>query len=53
VSKYLPFHLTSPNAINPAETFTAFLLSVVGGARRFAHSSLLRGDVALHALLTM
>ena len=53
VSRCLPFHLTSPNAIKPAETFTAFLLSVVAGARRFAHSSLLRGDVALHALLGM
>ena len=36
VSKYLPFRLTSPNAIDPVETFTAFLLSVVAGARRFA-----------------
>jgi hypothetical protein len=34
VSKYLPFRLTSPTAIDPAETFTAFLLSVVAGARR-------------------
>src|SRR6266853_1909125 len=51
VSKYLPFRLTSPNAIDPAETFTAFLLSVVAGARRFAHTSLLRADVALHAVL--
>jgi hypothetical protein len=51
VSKYLPFRLTSPNAIDPLETFTAFLLSVVAGARRFAHTSLLRADVALHALL--
>ena len=41
VSKYLPFRLTSPNAIDPAETFTAFLLSVVAGARRFAYTSLL------------
>src|SRR6266436_5804242 len=51
VSKYLPFRLTSPNAIDPAATFTAFLLSVVAGARRFAHTSLLRADVALHAVL--
>jgi len=51
VDKYLPFHLTSPNAIDPVETFTAFLLSVVVGARRFAHTSMLRADVALHALL--
>ena len=51
VRQHLPFSLTSPNAINPVETFTAFLLSVVAGARRFAHTSLLRADTALHALL--
>lgn len=28
----------------------AFLVSVLVGARRFAHSALLRGDKALHAL---
>jgi hypothetical protein len=53
VSQHLPFHLTSPNAINPVQTFTAFLLSVAAGARRFAHTSLLRADVALQALLGM
>ena len=53
VSQHLPFRLTSPNAIDPVETFTAFLLSVVAGARRFAHTSLLRADVALYALLGM
>ena len=51
VSQHLPFRLTSPNAIDPVETFTAFLLSVVAGARRFAHTSLLRADLALHSLL--
>jgi len=51
VSKHLPFRFTSPNAIDPVETFTPFLLSVVAGARRFAHTSLLRADVALQALL--
>ena len=51
VRLHLPFSLTSPNAIDPVETFTAFLLSVVAGARRFAHTSVLRSDVALHALL--
>jgi DDE family transposase len=51
VRQHLPFSLRSPNAIDPVETFTAFLLSVVAGARRFAHTSLLRADVALHALL--
>jgi hypothetical protein len=31
VSAYLPFRFTPPNAIDPVETFTAFLLSVVAG----------------------
>ena len=51
VRQHLPFSLTSPNAIDPVKTFTAFLLSVVAGARRFAHTSLLRADAALHTLL--
>ena len=51
VNQHLPFRLTSPNAIHPVETFTAFLLSVVAGARRFAHAGLLRADVALHQVL--
>jgi Transposase DDE domain group 1 len=51
VRVHLPFSLTSPNAIDPVETFTAFLLSVVAGARRFAHTGVLRADAALHALL--
>jgi len=53
VSEHLPVHLQSPNAIAPGETFTAFLMAVVVGARRFAHTSLLRADRALHALLGM
>ena len=47
VSEAMPFRLKSPNAIDPAQTFTAFLISVLAGARRFAHSSLLRADRAL------
>jgi hypothetical protein len=43
--------LTSPNAIDPVETFTAFLLSVVVGARRFARIRLLPADLALQDLL--
>src|SRR6202049_974844 len=43
----------SPNHIDPSSTFTAFLVSVLVGARRFAHASLLRGDRAIHALLGM
>jgi hypothetical protein len=53
VSAHLPVRLQSPNAIDPAQTYTAFLISVVAGARRFAHTSLLRADRALHAVLGM
>jgi DDE family transposase len=53
VSAHLPVHLKSPNAIEAGETFTAFLISVVAGARRFAHAGMLRSDRALHALLGM
>jgi len=53
VREHLPVHLRSPNAIAPEETFTAFLISVLAGARRFAHTGLLRADGALHALLGM
>jgi hypothetical protein len=51
VGKHLPFALTSPNAIDPVQTFTAFLVSVLTGARRFAHTGLLRTDVALRRLI--
>ncbi len=51
VRQHLPIRLESPNAIEPAETFTAFLISVVAGARRFAHAARLRGDRALQALV--
>jgi len=51
VEKNMPVMLKSPNAIPPAETFTAFLISVAAGARRFAHTGLLRADKALHAVL--
>ena len=51
VAKSVPIQLHSPNAIDPVETFTAFLISVVSGARRFAHTGLLRADRALHRLL--
>lgn len=51
VRQHLPIHLASPNAIDPAETFTAFLIAVVTGARRFAHAARLRGDGALGALV--
>ncbi|HWF39046.1 MAG TPA: IS1380 family transposase [Candidatus Acidoferrales bacterium] len=53
VKQYLPFRLTSPNALDPAQTFTAFLLAVLAGARRFAHASVLRADTALQHVLGM
>jgi hypothetical protein len=43
--------VTRPNAIAPAHTLTAFVFAVVAGARRFAHTELLRADRALHTLL--
>src|SRR2546421_9267342 len=51
--RYMPIRWKSPNHIDPSATFTAFLISVLVGARRFAHASLLRGDRALHPLLGM
>ena len=53
VGKHLPFVLTSPNAIDPVQTFTAFLVSVLTGARRFAHTGLLRTDGALRRVMGM
>ena len=47
----IPVVHRSPNSIPPAQTYIAFLISVVVGARRFAHTSWLRGDRALHELL--
>jgi hypothetical protein len=51
VEEHMPVRYASPNAIPPAQTWVAFLISVVTGARRFAHTSWLRGDRALHQLL--
>src|ERR1700694_2712755 len=51
VRQHMPIRWKSPNHIDPSSTFTAFLISVLVGARRFAHASLLRGDRALHVLL--
>ena len=53
VRRHMPIRWGSPNHIDPTATFTAFLMSVLVGARRFAHAGLLRGDRALHALLGM
>ena len=52
VQKALPFAApTSPNAIPLAHTLTAFIVAVVTGASRFAHTDWLRADRALHAVL--
>ena len=53
VGKHLPFVLTSPNALDPIQTFRAFQVSVLTGARRFAHTGLLRTDVALRRVIGM
>ena len=47
----MPVIHRSPNSIPPAQTYIAFLISVAAGARRFAQTSWLRGDRALHGLL--
>lgn len=47
----MPFELRSPNAIPAVETFTAFVVSVVVGARRFAQAGLVKADKALHGVL--
>ncbi len=47
----MPICWRSRNQIEPAATFTAFLIAVLVGAKRFAHVNWLRGDRALHALL--
>jgi hypothetical protein len=51
IRRHMPVIWKSPNRIDPADTFVAFLMVVLVGAKRFAHAGLLRGDRALHALL--
>jgi len=51
IREHMPVRWRSHNQIDPTETFTAFMISVLLGAKRFAHSNWLRGDRALHALL--
>jgi hypothetical protein len=51
MTELIPFHYKSPNSIPPAKTLLAFMISVVAGARRLAHTDWLRADRALHALL--
>ena len=38
----MPVTQRSPNSIPPAQTYTAFRISVAAGARRFAQTSWLR-----------
>ena len=51
VRRHMPIRWKSPNHIDPTITFIAFLITVLVGAKRFAHAALLHGDQALHALL--
>lgn len=48
-----PYRANSPNHYEPGQILVAFVLSVIVGARRFAHTNQLRADRALHALLGM
>lgn len=50
IRTHMPVRRRSLNPIDPTETFTSFLISVLTGAKRFAHANWLRGDRALHAL---
>jgi hypothetical protein len=43
----------SPNHYDPGQILVGFMLSVIAGAQRFAHTNQLRADPALHALLGM
>lgn len=51
VADAMPFAYRSPRALPLVDIFTAFLVSVILGASRFAHCDWLRFDSALHALL--
>jgi hypothetical protein len=49
--QHMPVRYLSRSQIDPSTSLVCFLVSVLGGARRFAHASWLRGDKALHAML--
>jgi Transposase DDE domain group 1 len=53
LSKRLPYQAKSANHYEPGQILVGFILSVIVGARRFAHANQLRADRALHALLGM
>ena len=48
-----PYQPKSGNHYDPGEILVGFILSVIAGAQRFAHTNQLRADRALHALLGM
>ena len=51
IERWMPFVLKSPNAIQPSETFTSFIVAVLTGARRFAQTGLIRLDAALQKVM--
>jgi len=51
VERHMPWQLSSPNAIPLPHTLLAFVIGVITGARRFAHTEWARADRALHALV--
>lgn len=53
LTERVPYQAKSPNHYEPGQILVAFILSVIAGARRFAHANQLRADRALHALLGM
>lgn len=53
IGRLMPFAYTSPYAIPPEQTLLAFVLSIIAGARRLAHTDWVRADRALHAMLGM
>ena len=46
-----PYQPKSGNHYDPGQILVGFILSVIAGAQRFAHTNQLRADRALHALL--
>jgi len=48
-----PYQPKSGNHYDPGQILVGFILSVIVGAQRFAHTNQLRADRALHALLGM
>jgi hypothetical protein len=53
LSDRAPYQPKSANHYDPGQILVGFILSVIAGAQRFAHTNQLRADRALHALLGM